>query len=69
MQTVIYSETLLPKSHGMLTYTALFNHHCKKKLKQKTKRTIQAGKTELQEPHYVLNQQCMMYVAALFTCS
>jgi len=26
---------------------------------------VHAGKTELQVPNYVLNQQCMMHVAAL----
>jgi hypothetical protein len=46
----------------------MFIHHCEK-LKQKTQWMVHAGKTELQVPHYVLNQHCMMYVAALCTLS
>ena len=68
MKTVIYSEALLPRSHVILTYTTLFIHHCKK-TKQTTQWMVHAGKTELQVPHYVLNQKCMMYVAVLWTPS
>jgi hypothetical protein len=38
-------------------------------MKQKTHSIVHAGKTELQVPHYVLNQQFMLYVAALCTHS
>jgi hypothetical protein len=40
-------------------HNIMFIHHCKK-LKQKTQWMVHAGKTELQLPHYVLNQCCMM---------
>jgi hypothetical protein len=46
----------------------VFIHHCEK-LKQKTQWMVHAGKTELQVPNYVLDQHCMMYVAALCTPS
>jgi hypothetical protein len=46
----------------------MFIHHCET-LKQKTQWMVHAEKTELQVPHYFLNQQCMMYVAALCTPS
>jgi hypothetical protein len=39
------------------------------KTEAKTLWMVHAGKIELQVPHYVLKQQCMMYVAALCTPS
>ena len=59
MQTVNSSETLLPRPHVILTYMTL----CllvSVKLKQKTQWMVHAEKIELQEPHYVLKQRCMM---------
>jgi hypothetical protein len=46
----------------------MFIRHCEK-LKQNTQWMVHAGKTELQVPHYVLNQHCMMYGVALCTPS
>ena len=67
-QTVIYCETLLPRSRYPNLHHIMFIHNCEK-LKQKTQWMVYAGITELQIPHHVLNQHCMMYVAALCTTS
>ena len=67
-QTVIYSRTLLPRSHVILNYTTLCLFTTVKNWSKK-QWMVHAGTTELQIPHYVLNQHCMMYVAALCTTS
>jgi hypothetical protein len=60
MQTVNSSETLLPRPRYPNLNHMMFIHHCEN-LKQKTQWMVHAGKTELQVPHYVLNQHwCML---------
>ena len=62
-QRAIYSETLLPRSHVILTYTLCLFTTVKNWSKKQW--MVHGGITELQIPHYVLNQHSMMYVAAL----
>jgi hypothetical protein len=61
LQNTVTQTTGCPNLHHIMLI-----HH-REKLKQKRQWMVHAGKTELQVSHYVLNQHCMLYVAALCT--
>jgi len=56
MQTVNSSETLLPRPHVILTYTTLCLSTTVKNWSKKHSGWLIQKKTELEVPHYVLNQ-------------